>query len=222
VDVKTDELIVALARAAGPVRPLARPSHRLARWAAATVPLTALAAILIGLRHDVSIAIAQPAFVGVAVATFATALISAASVLVLSVPGAERSIWQRLLPLVAGSAWVLALVVLLMAEGQAVPRLLSWPLHWLCVIEIAALSVLPAWALFAMVRRAAPLRPAWCGAMAMLAAVSIGAAATQFVCPLDDPAHQLVGHALPVAMLSMLGALAGQRYLNWLTQDLRA
>jgi hypothetical protein len=77
------------------------------------------------------------------------------------------------------------------------------------------LSVVPGWWLFAMLRRAAPLRRAWAGALATLAAVAIGATATQFICPIDDPAHQLVGHMLPVAVLSMLGAIAGLRYLNW-------
>ena len=75
---------------------------------------------------------------------------------------------------------------------------------------------MPGWVLFAMVRRAAPLRRAWSGALATLAAVGISAAATQFICPLDDPAHQLVGHVLPVAVLSVLGAFVGHRYLNWL------
>lgn len=213
---RTDELIVQLAGAAGPIRPLARPSLRLARWAAAMVPLIGFATIGLGPRTDVSIAMTQPTFIGLAVATIATALISASSVLVLSVPGAERSIWQRLLPLVAVSTWGLALVGLMAANGEMMGRLAAWPFHWLCLIEIAGLSAVPAWALFAMVRRAAPLRRRWCGALAMLAAAGIGAAATQFLCPVDDPAHHLVGHMLPVTVLSMLGTIAGTRYFNWL------
>ena len=215
---RTDELIVALARAAGPVRPLPSPSLRLATWTVATVPVTVFGAIVIGLRADVSAAIGQPTFIGMALATLGTAVLSAASALVLSVPGAERSVLQRVLPLVTGGLWALALVVLLTTGGDAVQRLLLWPFHWACLIEIAGLSIVPGWLLFSMVRRAAPLRRAWSGALAMLAAVAIGAAATQFICPLDDPAHQLVGHVLPVATLSVLGALAGHRYLNWLTR----
>ena len=216
---RTDELIVALARAAHPVRPLPRPSLRLARWTAAIVPLTAVAAVAIGLRADVSSAIAEPAFIAVAAATIATALISAASALVLGIPGAERSIAHRALPLLMGGLWTLALGVLLARGGDPLQRLLVWPLHWLCVIEITALGIVPALALFTMLRRAAPLRRYWSAALATLAAVAIGAAATQFICPLDDPAHQLIGHLLPVAVLSMLGAVAGHRYLNWLTLD---
>ena len=215
---RTDELIVELARSAGPVRPLPSPSIRLARWTAATAPLMALAVIVIGPRADVVTAMSQPTFLGIAVATIGTALLSAASAFVLGIPGAERSVWQRVLPLMAGSLWALALVYLLTTEGAAVRRLLQWPFHWACLIEIAGLSVVPGWALFAMLRRAAPLQRAWSGALATLAAVAIGAAATQFICPVDDPAHQLVGHLLPVAVLSMLGTIAGQRYLNWMSR----
>ena len=108
---RTDELIVELARSAGPVRPLPSPSIRLARWTAATAPLMALAVIVIGPRADVVTAMSQPAFLGIAIATIGTALLSAASAFVLGIPGAERSVWQRVLPLMAGSLWALALVV---------------------------------------------------------------------------------------------------------------
>jgi len=75
--VRTDELIVQLARAAGPVRPLPGPSVRLARWTAAAVPLAALGVIVIGPRKDILTAIYQPTFVWLAMATLGTALLSA-------------------------------------------------------------------------------------------------------------------------------------------------
>jgi hypothetical protein len=212
---RTDELIVELARSAGPVRPLPSPSIRLARWTAVTAPLMVLAVIVIGPRADVIAAMSDPAFVGIAGVTIVTALLSAASAFVLGVPGAERSIWQRMLPLLAGSLWALTLAYLLTTEGSAVQRLQQWPFHWLCLVEIAGLSIGPAWALVMMLRRAAPLRRAWAGALAILGSVALGAAATQFLCPLDDPAHQLVGHAFPVAVMALLGALVIGRYLNW-------
>lgn len=216
---RTDELIVELARSAGPVRPLPSPSIRLARWTAITTPLIALAVVVIGPRADVVTAMSQPAFLAIALATIGTALLSAASALVLAIPGAERSPWQRVAPLIAGSAWVLALVYLLTVEAAAIARVLRWPFHWACLIEIVGLGLMPGWALFAMLRRAAPLQRAWSGALATLAAVAISAAATQFICPVDDPAHQFVGHLLPVVVLSMLGAIAGQRFLHWTSRS---
>jgi hypothetical protein len=74
-----------------PVRPLAAPSVRLARWTAAAVPMTALAVVVIGRRVDILTAISEPTFAGVAVTTLGTAILSAAGALVLSIPGAERS-----------------------------------------------------------------------------------------------------------------------------------
>jgi hypothetical protein len=183
------------------------------------VPLTALGVLLIGPRADAVTAMSQPTFSGIAVVTLGTALLSAASAFVLSIPGAERSALQRALPLLAGGVWALTIVVLLTMGGEPVRRVLVWPFHWACFIEIAGLSVVPGWALFAMLRRAAPLRRAWSGALATLSAVALGAVATQFICPLDDPAHQLVGHVLPVAVLSMLGTIAGHRFLNWLSRS---
>jgi hypothetical protein len=215
---RTDELIVELARSAGPVRRLPSPSIRLAQWTAVTVPLMALAVIAIGPRADVVSAMSSPAFLGMALVTISTALLSAATAFVLSIPGAERSVWQRMLPLLAGAAWMGALAYLLTIEGAAIPRLLEWPVHVTCLIEIAGLSVIPGWALFAMLRRAAPLQRGWSGALAALAAAAIAAAATQFICSVDDPAHQLVGHVLPVAVLSILGAIVGRRLLNWMRQ----
>jgi hypothetical protein len=216
--VRTDELIVQLARAAGPVRPLPGPSVRLARWTAAAVSMTALGVIVIGPRADVLTAIYQPTFVALAVATLGTALLSAAGAFVLSVPGVERSPLQRAVPLVAGGVWALVLVVLLTTGGDPVQRILALPFHWACVIEIVGLSIVPSWVLFVMLRRAAPLRRAWSAAFATLAAVALAAVATQVICPLDDPAHQLVGHLLPVALLSLSGTIVGRRWLNWLRE----
>ena len=218
---RTDELIVQLARAAGPVRRLPPLSLRLAGWTAAVLPLTALCVLVIGPRVDVSAAISQPTFVAIAVATLCTALLSAGGAFVLSVPGAERSPLQRAVPLVAGGVWVLALIAWLTAGGDPVKRALALPFHWACLIEIGGLSMVPGWALFAMLRRAAPLRRAWSGALATLAAVSLAAVATQVICPIDDPAHLLVGHALPVAFLTVCGAMAGPPWLNWLGQRTR-
>lgn len=213
----TDELIVQLSRAAGPVTPLPRPSVRLAGWTAAALPVPVLGILVIGPRADIVTAIYEPMFVAIALATLGTALLSAAGAFVLSVPGVERSPLQRAAPLAAGAVWALVLVVLLTAGGDPVRRLLALPFHWACLIEIAGLSIVPGWALFVMLRRAAPLRLTWSAALASLAAVALAALATQIICPIDDPAHQLVGHALPVALLSVWGTILGRRWLNWLS-----
>jgi hypothetical protein len=219
--VKTDELIVELARSAGPVRPLAAPLVRLARWAVAAVAVTAFGAMVFS-RDDVWTAVHHPTFIGLAVMTLLTALLAAASAFVLSVPGAARSAWLRALPIIAGVMWMGRLAFLLAEGGDPAQRVTAFPIHAACVIEIAGLGILVGWPLFGMLRRAAPLHYAWSAALATLAATALGAAATQFICPIDDPAHQLVGHLLPVMLFSVAGAFAGRRSLDWMgTADAR-
>jgi hypothetical protein len=214
--VRTEDLIVQLASSAGAVRPLPKPSARLARWTAGAISLIALGVLVIGPREDVLTAIRQPTFVVLALVTFSTVLLAAASAFALSVPGDERAPVYRATALFAGSAWAFMLIVRLLDGGDLARRVLPLPIHALCVIEIAGLGFVPAWALVAMLRRAAPLRPAWSGALAALAAAALGAAGTQLLCPIDDPAHQLVGHLLPVILLALAGTIAGRRAFDWL------
>jgi hypothetical protein len=61
-----------------------------------------------------------------------------------------------------------------------------------------------------MLRRSAPLRLSWTGALAMVAALSGGALAIQFICPVDAASHALLGHLGPVVALAVLGAWAGR------------
>lgn len=217
---RTEELIVRLAREAGPVRPLDRPSARLAQWIALAVPLALLGIFVVGPRPDVLTSLHQPTYVALAVVTLLTALASAASALVSSVPGAERSPVQRAIPVLAGTLWAAGLIVLLAAGGDSVARIMALPIHAACVVEIAAFGLLPGWALLTLLRRAAPLQPTWSAALAALAATSLGAVATQIVCPVDDPAHHLVGHFLPMVVLAIGATFAGRRSLDWLQSSL--
>jgi hypothetical protein len=65
-----------------------------------------------------------------------------------------------------------------------------------------------------MIRHAAPLSLTWTAVLAALAATSIGVAATQIVCPVDDSAHHLVGHLAPMALLTLGIAAAGAHPLG--------
>ena len=211
---RTDELIVELARGAGPVRPLAAPLVRFTRWAACALGVAVLGAVAIGPRADLLAVVHQSTFIWLAVLTLATGLFAAAGAFVLSVPGAERSPLLRAGAIIACISWALALVWLVSAGGDALQRVSALPIHVACILEIAAFSVLAGGPLFSMLRRAAPLHPSWSGALATLATASLGAFATQFICPIDDPAHHLVSHFLPVLLLSGVGALAGRRWLD--------
>jgi hypothetical protein len=214
--VKTEDLIVDLARDARPVQPLARPVVRLARWAGLAMPAVAAGSAVIGLRADVLDTIDQPAFLALLAATLLTALVSALCAFLSSVPGGARADIQRIAPLLAATAWLVVLMFLVSAGGSPVRRLAAMPVHIACIIEIALLGALTGWPLFVMLRRAAPLDRGWSAALAALAAAALGAGATQVLCPIDDPAHHLAGHFTPVVLLAIAGMFFGPRHLDWL------
>jgi hypothetical protein len=212
--VTTEDLIIRLAGSAGVVRPIAPPMRRFGVWAGCSVALTVLGVALIGVRPDSWIMVQRPGFLITAGVTMATGLIAAGAALVLSVPGAEGSAAQRWSPVAICAAWTTLLTMSVLSGGAGVARMMALPFHTGCAVQIAALALLPGWMLFAMLRGAAPLRRSWSGGLATLGAVALAATGTQFLCPIDDPAHLLVGHLVPVAAFAVAGALIGSRALR--------
>ena len=211
---KTEELIAQLAGAAGPVVPLRPPAIRLCQWMAGVLAVATLCVFVIGPRADLSSALGSPGYSLSLILLLVSAQVAAAAALVLSVPGAERSWLQRGLPLVTVFAWPVVWVVsMAVATGPQATKAPA-PFHWACAIEIVALTAVSGWALLGMVRRAAPLRLVWASATATLAAVASAAAATQLICPISDPTHQLVGHVLVAALVGAAGVLFGRKFLG--------
>jgi hypothetical protein len=179
--------------------------------------LALLGVLIIGGRAGISRVVENRDWIWILLLTLGTAISSAFASLVLSVPGTERSPAQRAAPLILVTGWLVGLSVLLSSGGSPLSRLLAFPVHILCIVEIAAFAAIPAWALLDMIRRAAPLRPAWSAALAALAATALGAGATQILCPIYDPAHHIVGHFGPMVALAAGITLAKKRRVSsWL------
>jgi hypothetical protein len=202
--VETEHLIAALAREAGPVRPLAAPRIRLARFAASTGLLLALGIWLWGPRADLGSSLGSPMFVTLAFLTLLTAGAASARTFALSVPGFERVRGARWAPIASGLVWAILLATAL-GWGEPLGPEPSVAFYETCVFRIASLSVLPGGILFIMLRRAAPLRLGWTTGLAALAAFAWAALAVQFICPINAPAHLLQSHVGTVAV----GTLAG-------------
>ena len=212
---KTEELIVKLASSSGPWTPLAPVRVRVARWLMLSLGVCALTVAMVGARADILPSLQDPGFVTLALATFAAGLVAAAAGMMLGVPGAERTPLWRIVAVLFAAGWALVLLARLVSGGDAWPRLAAFPNHWACVAEIIGLSAVSGWIFFAMLRRAAPLQRTWSAMLATLAPAALAATATQIMCPIDDPAHQIVSHVTPVALLAVIGTLAGRRALEW-------
>jgi hypothetical protein len=213
--VKTEELIVKLASSSGPWTPLAPVRIRVARWLTLSFGLCALTVAIVGARADILPSLQNPGFVTLALATLAAGLVASAAGVMFGVPGAERTPLWRIVALLLAAGWALLLLIRLVSGGDPWPRFAAFPNHWACVVEIIGLSAISGWVFFAMLRRAAPLQRTWSAMLATLAPAALAATATQIMCPIDDPAHHLISHVTPVALLAVIGTLAGRRALEW-------
>lgn len=196
-----DPLIARLAADAGPVHVVRPVRVRLARWSAAMLLFLVAATVVLGIRSDLAAMLAQPGFLWSAAAIATAAVLAAAAALVLSVPGAERTIAQRAAPVLCVSVWP----VLLLVSPARSPEAATTPAG-VCVLLIAAIAAGPGWLLHRYVQEGASLTPAWSTGLTMLAAGCAGALVQQLHCPSDALWHLVPEHVLAVAALAAGGA----------------
>lgn len=208
---RTEDLIADLARRAGPVRPLASPARRLAGWSVVAAASAFAGFAAFGPRDHVTELVGRAPFAAMTLVSLGTAALAALAALVLSVPGAKRGGALKGAALTLLTVWGALLVAAVLRAGTGFPGEPHWPI---CAIRVVAIGLVPAWTLLVMLRRAAPLQPASAGAFAAVAAMAVSAAAIQYICPIDAPAHVLRGHFAPVIILAIASALIARRALT--------
>lgn len=208
---RTEQLIADLAARATVVTPLPAPSLRFVRWSAAAIASAAAGVAVFGLRSGIPQHLADPVFAMTAAIAVATAAAAALASLVLAVPGAERTPARRQFTFALLIAWTFLAFFAVDRAGHGLAGAADWPV---CFVRVLLIGAVPAWLLFGMLRRALPLRRAPASALAALAATAIGSAAIQFICPLDAPAHALLGHFAPALAMCGGAAWAAPRLLK--------
>ncbi|WP_374372927.1 NrsF family protein [Dongia sp.] len=114
------------------------------------------------------------------------------------------------LPLLAGFA---AEGSLLAREQWATAALGQQP--YFCLIFVPLLSLAPLVATLWAIGRGAPQSPLAGGAAAGLAAGGIGALIFAIHCDNDSPFYVAIWYLGAIAIVTLLGALIGRRYLRW-------
>jgi hypothetical protein len=207
-----DALVEGLVARLTPVRPLPPPALRGLVWCAAVIGIGLLAlpfADLAGLRARMAVTDLRLAAIGSAL----TAWTAAVAAFVTSVPG--RSARWALLPLAPAALWV-------GASGLGCLRTWLVPGTTLadgadmrgCAAILIGFSLPLSVALVAMLRRACPLRPTLTAALGGLAVAAAAATLLVPVHPHDATVTDLAIHAVVVAVVIALNALAGGRLLD--------
>ncbi|TVS01232.1 MAG: DUF1109 domain-containing protein [Rhodobacteraceae bacterium] len=211
---KTEALIDALARDAGPVRVLPPALWRVWGWLLIALSFAAAMVWAIGPRDDLADRLAEARFLFEQGAALATAIVGALAALKLTMPDAAR-VW-RWLPAIPGAAWLGTLGLGCLRDwaqmGPAGLRITPDPE---CFVYIALIGSLPLLALILMLRKGAPLRPSWTLALAALAAAAIGSFALRLFHTQDAALMVLVWQVGAVALIAAIAALCGRSVLRW-------
>lgn len=215
---ETDELVRMLSEDCAPVRPLSHPLWRASAWFMLSLAYAAMVVFATGLRPDIASRLGDWRFALEVAAALLTSLMSAAAALCAGCPG--RPWWERLAPLP-----FLALWLGLLGEGcvrdflAAGARGLAVRQDAMCLPAILMMSVVPAFAVFALIRRGAPLAPFVIAGYAALAAAALAAAALRLFHEQDSGATVLVWQFGSVALLAGLGATLGRSAIRWKTRE---
>ncbi len=167
---RTDDLIQQLSDETAPVRRLARPWLRALGWLAVGLPAVVLVVCLFEPPANILRALGDPRMMVESLAVFATAVSAAIAAFASEVPGTDRRwLW---LPLVPFAVWIATLgqgcVSDYAAMGAAALELKADG----CLTPAVLAGIVPAAAIFVMVRRGAPVMPR---ATLALAALAVGA-----------------------------------------------
>lgn len=212
---KTDELVALLAR--GPVAADAHAPEKRLFAATAAASLLALGAMLaaLGLRADLSTAVALPMFwlkLLVPAAIGGAAFVACAR---LSRPGARPAVpWVAIVAALA-MVWIASMVDIAMTPPADRHALVFGQSAWLCVLSVSALSLPMLAGGFVTLRLLAPTRPVLAGLAA--GTLAGGMAATVYALHCSEMALPFLGtwYVIGMAVPALAGALLGPRLLRW-------
>jgi len=202
---RTDDLILSLSEDARPVRRLAPPSRRALGWFSLAVLVVATIALFMGLRADLGLRMAEPAFVIQLIACGLTAFCAAIAGLALTIPGTPKR-WA-LLPVPPLLVWLggfgrqCVLEWLSPESGE----LLSGP-HLHCLPDIAVITAIPTVVLMLMLRRGACFEPRLPVMLGGLAAAALAHGGLSLAHPEDSGLLVLIVQFIAVGLLAQLVA----------------
>ncbi len=168
--------------------------------------------LLIGLRDDLPHMMESPLYiVEIALSVF-VGIMAAIAANWLSLPDIGQKKWLIWLPF-----FPLAMMSFLIAY-----QFLVRPTHdftgdggFACSSDIVVIAVIPAIALFVLLRKAATTHNKMLAFMAVLSVGAFCYMCLRLICPNDDIAHLVVWHLLPTLVIATVGAFIGSKLLKW-------
>jgi hypothetical protein len=213
--ITTERLIATLAADPKPVRRLRPPVERACYWLLLGAVVLALICIGHGLRPDFAIRVTELRFDIALVASLLTAVFSAISAFLLSLP--DRSRLYALLPVPAAVVWVSTIGIGCLTDWVSIgPRGMQVGEAVSCFATVFLTSFPMSLALLLMLRYTARLRPIGVSWMGGLAIGAFTATAVSLLHSIDATVMILMWTLGITAMFAGLGRALGGRLLSWM------
>lgn len=211
---ETNELIRRLAADAGPVQRLRPAWARVGLWLALALPYVAAVVWSNLTKIDLALPLSDTRFLIEQAATFLTAIAAAVAAFRSIVPGFDRRI--LLLPVVPLLVWLGLIGQSCLDDWARLgPLGLQIRPDWDCLPMASVIGIVPAIAIFMMLRRGAPLYPRLTLMLAAVAVAAIGNFGLQIFHFRDASIMVLVWHVGNVLLLSLIAGALGDRLLVW-------
>jgi hypothetical protein len=214
----TNKLVSKLVDDLKPVRPLPSAKCCSLYWSGMAAFLAAVAVIVLGgVRPDFLEATRRPVFLFENLAMLAAGLLSASIAFQLRVPQAIVSRPIKTLLASASAIWIFEIIRRYLKAGDLASEARLDFAHYIhdCLIDLTLMMAIPAAFMFFMLKKGATTQALWAGYAALLATASFAALGMRYLCPVDDPAHLLVWHFMPVLAYAVIGPVAGRYFLRW-------
>jgi hypothetical protein len=178
------------------------------------LPYVAAVAALHAVQLDPGQWLAQSRFVIEEIAIVLTAVTAAMAAFCSTVPGYDRRV--LILPLPPLAMWLATLSEGCISEWlRAGPDGLALRPDWDCLPPAVMMSIVPAIAIFLMLRRGAPLSPMKTMAFAAMAVAALSNVALRIFHVGDASIMILAWHFATMVVVTLLAGWVGRRLLNW-------
>lgn len=212
--IDTPDLIDALSRDLRPVRRLPSPGWRALTWLLLGAAMVTGIGMMEGVRHDILACLREGDFVCRTTGAMLTAIAGAFAAFQLSVPGRSR-LWV-LLPLPPLALWMSTVGYQCLTHWVELgPHGMKWGTTAACFAMMMLMGAPLTFAMFAMLKRAAPLHPTETLISGCLSVAALTGTAMSMFHASDATALILVGNVGVTAAYVLIGWAFGGRLLPW-------
>jgi hypothetical protein len=209
---KTDALIASLVQTAMPAKRTAHPGTMFAWWLVGCLAYIVLVLCFMGVRDDIAAKLHAPEFIGELAILLCIMMSAALSAVVLSFPDMFQKRWFAYSPLAPLAAFIGMLGYQWMNEPVTT---IAPPSGEECLLCITLLSLLPGACLLYMLRKLAGVHYYVSGAIALIAASSVGCITLRLSEKTDSMHHLVEWHYMPMIGFGIIGVLLGRNLLKW-------